>query len=317
MLVLDASGHLSLANDRARSLFNISKNDIGRPIQDLEVSYRPVELRSSFEQAYTLRRPVVHNDIPYIAPSGEALALEVTVSPVPNEYGEPVGISVVAEDVTTRKRLQEELMNFNQELETAYEEVQSTNEELQTTNEELQSTVEELETTNEELQSTNEELETMNEELQSTNEELETINAELSKRGEEVLRANGFLQSILGSLQDGVIVVDENLNVLAWNHRSEDLWGLRAEEVLGKHVMNLDIGLPLAQLLHEIRHALQGAAAHGVPIEATNRRGQNIQCRASCAPLFAGEGSPRGAIILVQRAASVNSSSSEFESANA
>ena len=79
----------------------------------------------------------------------------------------------------------------------AHEELQSTVEELETTNEELQSTNEELETTNEELQSTNEELETMNEELQSTNEELETMNDELRQRTFELNDVNAFLETIL------------------------------------------------------------------------------------------------------------------------
>ena len=115
-------------------------------------------------------------------------------------------------------------------------------------NEELQSTIEELETTNEELQSTNEELETMNEELQSTNEEIETVNEELRLRGEERDKLNGFLQSILGSLKSGVIVVDRDLHVQVWNARSEDLWGLRMEEVRDKNLLGLDIGLPLDRI---------------------------------------------------------------------
>ena len=123
------------------------------------------------------------------------------------------------------------MQTSHKELEVAYEELQSTNEELETMNEELQSTIEELETTNEELQSTNEELETMNEELQATNEEIETVNEELRVRGEERDRLNVFLESILGSLRSGVIVVDPDLMVQVWNARSEDLWGLRPDEV--------------------------------------------------------------------------------------
>src|SRR5262249_61882443 len=104
---------------------------------------------------------------------------------------------------------------------------------LETTNEELQSTNEELETTNEELQSTNEELETMNEELQSTNEELETMNDELNDRSLDLNEMNSFLNAILGSIQAGVVVVDRDLVVNAWNEGANDLWGLAGAEVLG------------------------------------------------------------------------------------
>src|SRR5947208_3215357 len=177
-----------------------------------------------------------------------------------------------------------QLNRAKEDLETAYEELQSTNEELETTNEELQSTVEELETTNEELQYSNEEMETMNEELQSTNEELQTINEELRQRTEEANRANAFLQAILGGLQAGVVVVDRNLQVVLWNHRLEDLWGLRADEVRGQPLLHLDIGLPVEQLKGPLRAALAGEANHRpVVLAATTRRGKAIRCQVTCA----------------------------------
>src|SRR5207248_3348263 len=170
--------------------------------------------------------------------------------------------------------------------ETAYEELQSTVEELETTNEELQSTNEELETTNEELQSTNEELETMNEELQSTNEELETINDELNLRTEELNQTNLFLESILRSLEAGVVVLDPDLRVTAWNEGAHELWGLRGDEVQGQHFMNLDIGLPVEKLRSPLRAVLNGGD-HPSPIvlEATNRRGKAFDCRVAVTPL--------------------------------
>jgi two-component system, chemotaxis family, CheB/CheR fusion protein len=298
-IVLDAEGHLIVANARARALFGISDRDLARPIQDLEISYRPVELRSGIEQAQLTRRPVIYKDVHWPNAAGDVSTVEVQVTPLLSVAGEFLGVSVTTEDVTQFKRLQDELINFNQELETAYEEVQSTNEELQTTNEELQSTVEELETTNEELQSTNEELETMNEELQSTNEELETINEEMRLRSTELNEANALLESILASLAEGVVVVDRNLQVMAWNTKSEDLWGLRADEVFGENLLNLDIGLPVDKLVQSIRTCLQGSGAQSASVEATNRRGRLIKCEVGCAPLVAIDRSIRGVIVLV------------------
>jgi two-component system CheB/CheR fusion protein len=273
--------------------------DLGRPIQDLDFSYKPVEIRSGIDQAFVQRRPVTYKDVAWAPPGGDMLVLDLRVTPVLGHGGETIGVAVTAEDVTHAKRLQEELVNINQELETAYEEVQSTNEELQTTNEELQSTVEELETTNEELQSTNEELETLNEELQSTNEELETINEEIRVRSTNLNQTNAFLESVMGSLRDGVIVVDRDLKILAWNNKSEDLWGLRSDEVQGKHFLNLDTGLPMEPLLQPVRACLQAAGPQRIELEATNRRGRKIQCAINCTPLLDLDGTIRGAIILV------------------
>ena len=40
----------------ARLLFSLDQKDFGRPLQDLEISSRPAELRSLIEQAYAGRR---------------------------------------------------------------------------------------------------------------------------------------------------------------------------------------------------------------------------------------------------------------------
>jgi two-component system CheB/CheR fusion protein len=167
------------------------------------------------------------------------------------------------------------------------EELQSTNEELETTNEELQSTNEELETTNEELQSTNEELETMNEELQSTNEELQSVNEELHMRTTELASTNTFMSSILGNVHAGVVVIDYDSRIQMWNHTSEDLWGLRADEVVGVSLFSLDIGLPLEPVRAQVDQLLADdrRRVDAIEVDATNRRGRPVRCRISCSVL--------------------------------
>lgn len=301
-IVIDANGLLALANERARVLFNLSVRDVGRPLQDLEISYRPLELRSCIEQTYNDRRVVNNTEIEWQTPQGETVYLEVQVLPLLDIGNNILGVSINFIEVTRYKRLEEELEHSNQELEMAYEELQSTNEELETTNEELQSSNEELETTNEELQSTNEELETMNEELQSTNEELQTVNDELQRRSQELNQSNAFLECILKSLKGGVVVVDRDLHVQVWNYKAEDLWGLRTEEALEQNFLNLDIGLPVEQLRQPIRNRLSGSPANSeeVLLDAINRGGRNIQCRVTCTPLIGTQGQIQGVILLME-----------------
>ena len=298
--VVDVKSHLLLANTRARELFGLTSRDLGRPLQDLEVSYRPVELRSCIDQAHE-RHQVAHvRDVSWPTPGGEPRYFNVQVTPVIDASDAPLGAKVIFTDVTRQHELQEELQRSRQALETAYEELQSTNEELETTNEELQSTVEELETTNEELQSTNEELETMNEELQSTNEELETVNEELRQRGSDLTRSNVFLGGILRSVPLAVIVLDEQLQVELWNDVAADLWGLRADEVHGKHFFGLDIGLPVEQLKQPLA-ALMRHSDHRVEadIDAFNRRGRQVRLHVQCVNTGASEHG-QGVIILMQ-----------------
>jgi two-component system CheB/CheR fusion protein len=302
-IVLDAEGHLSLCNHRAMNLFGLSQRDLGLPIQDLEISYRPVELRGHIEEAITHRRSVWVRDVELIRGTTERIVLDVQFVPLADEIGTPLGVTVLFNDVTQYRQLQDELLYANRQLETAYEELQSTNEELETTNEELQSTVEELETTNEELQSTNEELETMNEELQSMNDELQYSNQALRERQDEVDRLNQFMTAVLGSMSSGVVVVDSDMTVLAWNTMAEDLWGVRTDEALGAHLMNLDIGLPVEQLRQPIRSQLSEANSdpRTLVLDAVNRRGRAVQVRVTLTSLH-NHGSPTPAAVIAMEA---------------
>jgi two-component system CheB/CheR fusion protein len=311
-VLIDAEDRVVAINHEARALFGIGVGDIGRPLHDLRLSYLPAELRSSIDEIKREPNAVDLGEVGWATPGGETRKLSVRLVPL-LANGTVEGISIVFVDVTAIEELRqalvsvrneaetafEELQSTSEELETTNEELQSTNEELETTNEELQSTNEELETTNEELQSTNEELETTNEELQSTNEELATVNEQLRERTVEAVSVNTFLQGILATLPSSVIVVDRELQVQLWNHQSEELWGLRADEVTGKHLLNLDIGLPVDQLKDPVRECLSDGSADGaVELEAVNRRGRAIDVRVSLRPLHTAKG-VAGVIVLL------------------
>ncbi|MCO1657011.1 CheR family methyltransferase [Pseudonocardia humida] len=299
-VVVAEDGVVAVVNRQAEFLFGISVRDVGRPFRDLDLSYRPLELRRYIEQAQAERRSIRVPDVAYSRGS-EPMVLEVQVIPLVGSGLSVLGVSLAFHDVTDARRLQEELEQANRQLETAYEELQSTNEELETTNEELQSTVEELETTNEELQSTNEELETMNEELRSTNDELHTINDELHDRTGELDQLNEFLDSILTGLRAGVVVLNPELHVQVWNEQAQELWGLRREEALGRHFLNLDIGLPTDRLRPLIRSALADEPGqHELVVKAVNRRGRSIAVRVLGSPLGAREPGVAGVILTME-----------------
>jgi len=301
-LVVDGHGNLIFANQNARRLFGLSPSDVPRPLQDLKISYRPLELRSLIDQVSISRRAVAIREVEWLLALDETRWFDVHVTPLTEPGGAALlGVSVSFVDVSLAKRLRSDLEQAKHELETAYEELQSTNEELETTNEELQSTVEELETTNEELQSTNEELETMNEELQSTNEELQSTNDEIRVRSEELNEVNGFLESILTSLRAAVVVVDADLKVLVWNERAEDMWGLREDEARGKHILGLDVGLPIERLKQPMRSVLTDGNGHeSLKLEAINRRGRPIEVHVTTTPLRTRTKGVRGVILVIE-----------------
>jgi len=306
-VVFDANGRLALANLEARRLFALHPTDVGRPLQDLELSYRPVELRSLIEQTAKDGRAVEADGLRHRGAGGEERILRARVARLLAENGDESasGVSVTYLDMTSDRALHEELRRAQQDLETAYEELQSTVEELETTNEELRSTNEELETTNEELQSTNEELETMNEELQSTNEELETMNDEMRLRGLELGAVNSFLERMLTALGLAVIVLDADQRVRVWNGPAEDLWGLRPTETEGQHLLGLDFGFPVERLREPLRACLAGRSQREVlQVEAVDRRGRGFICRAIIHAMRSdsGNGTPTGAVVRMEPA---------------
>ena len=238
---------VSRAGEDLCDTLQLDTPDFGRPFNDLELSYRPTDLRSVIDQANAGRKPLVVRNVEWALRGGDVRWIDVQATPL-YSGAQVAGVAISFDDVTAFHHLHRELEKSNAELEGAYEELQSTNEELETTNEELQSTVEEFETTNEELQSTNEELETMNEELQSTNEELTTINDELRRRSDELNDLNVFMEAVLGSLRGGVAVLDTELRVEVWNEKRVRLVG-RSRRRGPWHT------------LHDARHRSSGADA--------------------------------------------------------
>ena len=299
-LVVDTLGALAGANQPARRLFNVSPGDVGRALKDLDISYKPIDLRTPVDRAFRERRPIVLSATQVPLADGAMAFFDVHLAPLVEDDGTLVGASISYIDVTAATQLRTELERSRQDVETAYEELQSSNEELETTNEELQSTVEELETTNEELQSSNEELETMNEELESTNAELNTINTDLRIRTDEVGTLNALLNAITANIEVGAVVLDGEMNVQVWNERAADMWGLRSDEVVGRCFYDLDIGLPAQELEQMIRSVLAGGGHHQERlVEALTRRGRRISCRVRAHVIAEGD-RPKAVVLVME-----------------
>jgi two-component system, chemotaxis family, CheB/CheR fusion protein len=289
-VVVNGEEVVAKANRRAEAQLGVSAREIGRRFPDLDLCGRLSGLRGAFDDVRRHRNPMWLHEVPFSRSENETLYLDIQLVPLETaSRGTGAAVALFFSDVTRYQRLTAEL--------------QAAHRQVETTNEELQSTVEELETTNEELQSTVEELETTNEELQSTNDELQSMNDELRDRTTQLDHANDFLESVLGSLRTAVLVVDTDLIVRAWNGRADDLWGLRSDETVGQHLLNLDIGLPTEQLRPLVRGALTGAdpREHELRLEAINRRGRTVRLVVSASPMRLRDSGPTGAIVLMDQ----------------
>jgi two-component system CheB/CheR fusion protein len=291
-LVVDRDGILRLANRHARLLFSLAPSDVGRPLRDLGVSGRPVELEPMIQEAYE-EGPVTARNVACNTASGTAV-FEVQVTPLVSQVGEVLGAGITYLDVSSYSSLRGELERSKAALAEAYEDLQSSNQEL--------------ETMNEQLQWTNRELETMNEQLQSTNDELQAMNGEFREQTTELNRVNTFLETILAGLGTSVVVLDDRFQVVALNATAEQMWGLKLEEVRDRSFVELDIGLSVDELLASFRRCLSGEGGSQVVLPSVNRRGEQISCRVQCKPISGLAGDRTGVLLLMEERPAGNGS---------
>ncbi|MBW4494742.1 MAG: PAS domain S-box protein [Oscillatoria princeps RMCB-10] len=216
-IVVDVKGKLVMANQPALALLGLTAKDVGRPFQELEVSYRPVELRSRIQQACAERRPVVISHVEFSHPDNKSWQLDVQVRPLLDGSGNILGAGITFSDVTRYRELQRELQNTNQELETAYQALQASNEEIELANEELHNTNEELEAANEALLLSNEYLGSVNQELYASNQELQSLNLQLVASYNSLEAESRRYQELFDFAPDGYLLTDSSGAILEAN----------------------------------------------------------------------------------------------------
>src|SRR5439155_23965057 len=99
-VIVDAQGLLALANLPARAQFNLGAKDLGLPLHELELSYRPVELRPLIDQAFAENRPVLLKDVEWRRADGDADYLDLQVHPLRDGVNGLLGVSISYLNVT-------------------------------------------------------------------------------------------------------------------------------------------------------------------------------------------------------------------------
>jgi two-component system, chemotaxis family, CheB/CheR fusion protein len=145
-------------------------------------------------------------------------------------------------------RLERELSETRDYLQSIQELHEAADEELQASNEEVQSA-------NEELQSINEELETSKEELESANEELITVNEEMANRNTELNRLNNDLVNLQTSSRLAILLLGRDLTIRRFSAQAEKQFNLMAA----------DVGRPISSIRHNLKvSALENIVAEVV-----------------------------------------------------
>lgn len=142
----------------------------------------------------------------------------------------------------------------------------------------------------------------MNEELQAMNDELHTGNEELRQRSDDLTDSNFFMDAVLTGLRAGVAVLDWQDRIRMWNRRAEDLWGVRSDEAVGQHLLNLDIGLLDGPRRDVVREMLLGQGDDGGrTLRTVNRRGQPLSVHVMVAHVGDDQGQHSKILVMEER----------------
>lgn len=203
----------------------------GEPTTELFKMCRPgllLGLRAALNEAATISE-TVRKDGRFIAPGHQSLAVTIDVIPFTDSAsGQRSFVVLFAQRTALAENVIElsgeaasEVRRLERELAETKDYLNSIIEKEQATNEELKSASEEILSANEELQSTNEEMATAKEETQASNEELITVNEELQNRNEQLGHANDDLTNLFGSVQIPIVMLNANLAVRRFTPTAE------------------------------------------------------------------------------------------------
>jgi two-component system CheB/CheR fusion protein len=233
-----------------------------------------LDLRTTLRDAVESGRMVSRSGVAIEEEDGRIQMVTLTVEPLRDrEGGEPLFLVLFQDDgpalSQTEARARTEQVpadgavpRLESELRETRERLQSLVEEYETALEELKASNEELVSLNEELQSTNEELEASKEELQSVNEELTTVNLELGGKIDALDRANDDLQNLFESTDVATVFLGRDLRIRSFTPAATRVFSLLPTD-RGRPITDLSSRFALPDLGGDIATVL----ASGEPIE--------------------------------------------------
>jgi len=90
---------------------------------------------------------------------------------------------------------------------------------------------------------------------------LRDITAQYQLQEQLTLRLN-FIERLLEASIDRIIVLDKNMNYIYWNKKSEDYYGLKKADVVGRNILEIFPAFISDPNYNEFKRALQGETVH-------------------------------------------------------
>ncbi|MBY0331975.1 MAG: PAS domain-containing protein [Acetobacteraceae bacterium] len=246
-----------------------------------------LDLRAVLLEARETRQPARRSGV-VMAPEDRMQPVTITVEPLGEDAADPLFLVLFEEAGPPRgaetpeggtggaarepgaatARLEEELREVRDRL-------QSTIEEYETALEELKSANEEMVSMNEELQSASEELQTANEEQQSINEELHTVNTEMGAKIDALDRANADLGNLFENTRIATVFLDRQRLIRSFTPTCADIFHLLPGDV-GRPLTDITCMLDYPELHADIEEVLRTGAPRERPVQRQDGRAHHL-----------------------------------------
>ena len=300
---IDAEGTVVLINNQMRAMFGITTRDLGRPFHDLEISYRPVEMRSLIERADAEHRVVRVNAVERQAGSAEVEYLDIHIQPLWGTDGQRPGRADVHRHLgdhpaAVRGQAQPGGPGHRARGTAVHQRGAGDHQrgapfQHRGAGDHQRGAAVDQRGAGDHQRGT-----PVRQRRARDDERGDADPHRRARRGAE-LPGRGAVQRRRGGRGAGC----EDL-VRSWNRGAEDLWGLRADEVRLQPFFGLDFGLPI----DDVRDVVQQCQAIGtrtgpVELDAVNRIGRTIICTVICSPLKGSHNGDRdrdGAVLLME-----------------
>lgn len=118
-VIVDEKGIIQMINNQTENLFGYARNEIiGKPVEVLipaELRERHIQHRGNFTKSARIRAMGEGIELNAVTKNGKSFPVEISLSPIQTEEGMLVSASV--RDISSRKKLEDELKKSNSELE--------------------------------------------------------------------------------------------------------------------------------------------------------------------------------------------------------
>ncbi|OQX72461.1 MAG: hypothetical protein B6D61_13695, partial [Bacteroidetes bacterium 4484_249] len=173
-------------------------------------------------------------EVGHIRKDGTVFPTQMTTTVLKDKNDNPIAITGIVRDITYRKKSEEKLKAYNQQLLASEQQLRATNQQLEASEQQLKATNQQLEASNQQLQAANQQLLASEQQLKAANQQLRTINQQLKASEEKIKESENNLRTLFNAMTDIVIEMDYNGKYISIAPTSPELMFKPPEDIIGK-----------------------------------------------------------------------------------